>query len=835
MLGQFDQHFSIESLFIISVIAVFVIWFLFRRAGVIRSDSAASNLPASAPLGSKKSRWAETVLLFCVTGTIFVFIATSTSTGGRLLVLDRLNPAFASVNIIVAVCIGVCLLLCILICYFGQASVATIMVGLVLVIYATLLNGPGELLERMAGEKGGERKVTWTINIGGCDVKGAELWVNGVRLGTLPYTTTPEEFKAKVPYWPEEPAEMKNKEDDWIVPSYSPWSSRGKDHNGSRWADFVMPGESSKYWGKHYRDSKEEEKARTYYAQFKYAGEWGYSSGTSGGGSGGKYIYHTNTFFKGVRFPEREKRLETLFDKARLADYSPGDGWFEALETFGEDAVIAIRLLVEIEPQMENILEQWAIRKYNLDQVADRASAWKAFENICTEADTRKFYSTADIAGKAVEMLIPMLDPETLSKRAIKIIRSSNNYGWYRWQLAGKQHFGFADRPEGLRTGAKRTMGEWRGGGRDKLPMHAYALAHAIWKMDEYLDAKDCVNENIIEQKVVPQFLAQNYNDINRIKLAIPIGSIELDKFLIRQNWRTDAENLPRNERLRLQGREINGWLYLLSKLKSPTGDEFRRTQSRLIMQMADSSMERSDMDAAEELGFLFVDLDKGKESMAYRYWPGFSKLSRKHKHYEIQMRYIYLIKMEPVSTVEMYVKALQEFHGGYSDASTAFSKLKKLPEPKKEKVCLALKAALNEDTSNITGWSGSDKNGARDFLLRKLEWILSKQMLAEKVLNDLHCEKPNATPETVGLWLANAEPSHPLIAILAEDENPSLRRSVLDAVKAHPTPENRTILQKLVADDNERVRSAAEETVSELKILTRMASAEFVSSSIAK
>jgi HEAT repeat protein len=93
-------------------------------------------------------------------------------------------------------------------------------------------------------------------------------------------------------------------------------------------------------------------------------------------------------------------------------------------------------------------------------------------------------------------------------------------------------------------------------------------------------------------------------------------------------------------------------------------------------------------------------------------------------------------------------------------------------------------------------------------------------RMLAERVLNDLHSAKPNASPEGVQDWLANAEPAHPLMTMLVQDADPALRMLVLDAIKNHPTPENREILQKLLMDDDEQVKRQAKDTTYELKAL---------------
>jgi hypothetical protein len=809
--------------FTVIVLPVLLVAFLIflRVFGLARPFRPAQFCARSAKSGTWASRCSEALMLTCVGGLVFLFTATNRSTGGYLFTLDQLNPAFAAVNLQLALGAGAGLLLSVLLCLFWRNFAGVLVVSVVLVVYATFLNGPDELLERLGGADAMERQVSWTIQLGACDVDDAELWVNGVHLGSLPYTTTPDEFKAKVPFWAEPPDEMTNDEDRLKTPHYSPRGTSGFDSSWGQWAKIVMPGDSAKHWDRDGEDSQEAEASRSYYARIRFGDEWGYSRGKSGGGGGGRYIYHTNTTISSVRFPQRERRLEMLLDRARLANYRPPDDWFDAIESFGEDAVIAMRRLSATEIQMEEILAQWAYRRYQLGQVADQASAWRTFETICAEADNQGFYSTVSIAGKAVELLCPRLNPETLAKRAIKIIRSVNSYGWNHWYLGGKPHFGYADRARGLRTGARRTTGAWRGGGPDSLPMHAYVVAHAVWKMDEYLDTQDPQLENVIERKVVPAFLAENYDDINLVMLTNAIGSEALDCYLLRRDWRADAKRIPWDHQFHVQGSEVNGWLYLLSILDSPGGESFRQEHAHRIREMADGVTAR--VDAVEELAFLFVDLDKGEKSLACQYWPRFKTLSRRRKRDAIVMQYEYLLRMEPVSTADMYVEAFSELPGDYSRVSGAFKGLKALPDSKRELVTLALRRAVEEDSSHVTGWSGSDPHGARDFLLRDLNAVVSKRMLAERVLKDLHLAMPNAKPEGVKDWLANAEPGHPLMPMLGQDADPALRVLVLDAIKTHPTPANREILQTLLKDDDEQVRGQAEDTGAALSALAEL------------
>ena len=53
---------------------------------------------------------------------------------------------------------------------------------------------------------------------------------------------------------------------------------------------------------------------------------------------------------------------------------------------------------------------------------------------------------------------------------------------------------------------------------------------------------------------------------------------------------------------------------------------------------------------------------------------------------------------------------------------------------------------------------------------------------------------------------------------MLADSDKPEMRKLVLGAIKAHPTPANRQILDKLLKDEDAGVREAAEKVANELQ-----------------
>jgi hypothetical protein len=322
---------------------------------------------------------AEALILLCAALAILVLAAINSSTGGLLLMLDRLRPGFAVTNIVVAVAAAAGVTLGVLIALFGCTSLGVLVATAVLSCYGMVLNGPGDWLESLSPAGSTEIAGTYTLRLSKSNVVGAELYVNGVLLGKTPVVTTFDEFLEKVPYWSEPPKGFRDRTERL------------------KWAQFELP--------------RQQGPERYYYARVKLDGEWGHIEGGGGGGGGGKYTYSAERHFE-VVFAHRQERMEKLLDKARLSDYRVGAEWFEAMETFGQDGPITVRKAMDKEPDMINVLDDWVRWRYELDKVTDTESAWQTFERICAEADTLQSYSTASVAGRAVELLVSRVDGE---------------------------------------------------------------------------------------------------------------------------------------------------------------------------------------------------------------------------------------------------------------------------------------------------------------------------------------------------------------------------------------------------------------------------------------
>ena len=380
--------------------------------------------PAGAPPPDRTTRMTEAAILGIMALGVLLIAATSQSNHGMLLNLDLLFPAAARAHVGVAAGALIGVLISVFITTRGRTVLGTVCAAIVLTAYGLILNGPGELIHAMASHEDSRPIARYTINISGCGVRGADLWVNDVYLGKTPYATTLDEFTKKVPYWPEPPKGLTDKTDSVQVPQYG--APRTYYRSEPTWIEFKLPRRPEPRRDRHKRRratrgrSGEGEQLK-YYARVKYAGEWGYyGGGRGGGGGGGGYRYHAHTHFN-VVFPARQARLESLLNQARLKDYRVDSAWFEAIETYGADGWLALRKAADAEPEMMQVLDQWAIWKHDLSKAVDADSAWSALERIRNEAEDRQMYITADPMGRAVELLIKALKDEDRSVRGLAV------------------------------------------------------------------------------------------------------------------------------------------------------------------------------------------------------------------------------------------------------------------------------------------------------------------------------------------------------------------------------------------------------------------------------
>lgn len=796
---------------LVATAIVAVLWHR-KRAARSRAGRAGRFLPAGASGPDWTARIAEALVLAVVGAAVLVMAATNRGTGGKMLILDELTPAYARVNVMVFASAAAGVLVAVLVGLLWRTWAAALLMAAVLGAYGLILNGPSIPCGWFTSAEALRPVETYTIRATGdqWDIHGAELWVNGVYLGKTPIQTTPAEFLRKVPYWPDPPEDYETDKVD--VPSYGPYGFSTRHHR--RWIRFKAPG---------WRDRPEAD--RTYYARLKYAGEWAAAGSGSGSGGGGAGVTRRSESHFGVVLPQRARRLEGLLDKARLAGYRVGDRWFEAIQTYNEDGWIALRKAAETEPRMWDVFDAWATWRYGLDEAGDGESAWRIFQGICDESEATGKYLTPSVAGRAVELLADKLRVERLVARAEGLIRRAASIVYSHWEMNGRLQFGLIRMSEGQYRGMGTITGSGSGRRGGALPMEAFPVAHAIWMLHERLSAEPASEPNILQRRITPALIRWHWRGHPGMQIAAWLGGPEIERFCLRQDWAASVRfpsRAWREDRMHIGTKGVNRWLYLLANLRSPAGREFRRRHAERLMALADELCDHWRGRWDESLNFLMLDLELGERSLAMRYWPRFSELARrKFGDDALKAQWRYLLTAEPASAPAMYLDAWVRAQMDRYEVVDTVSVLDGLPLAKRQAVVSAIIEHVHKDVRNITSDKPPEK--VREEALVTLQRRMFPMTEADQAVHYLDYLRKDASEDKdtkMALWLAHTRPDHPLVDLLAAQPEAALRLLAIGALRSHPTPARCRGLADLLTDGDPTVRAEAERVADELKAL---------------
>ena len=738
-------------------------------------------------LAGDVAQMAEAVMLLCASLVCWLFTAIYGDIGYSLLVLGELSLARARVCILLAALSLIGILVSCSVAAHRSCRLGVVLCAVLLAAYTALLSDAGGVLSSLVPGKARGPRTVLTFDLTTCDLQGAELYVNGAPLGTLPLTMDEADFVSKVPVWDEAPARIELSDVPEPLRQY-----RASGGMGFRARSLYKGFDLS-----HGLDNQ-------YYAQVKYHGQWCYATGGGGGGSSGVHYVrkHIDLEFVSV---ESEQRLKQLLNHARVKEYDVSESWFDAMEILGGDAVRALLKAEPNEPGFKSLLDQWASRKFSLDSVEDEATAWQAFEDLCQTATQAKAYSTEGLEGRAVALLAPKLNVAQLTREAIRLLRATDFVGWITWQANGKRHFGVKYHDARYACSTQR-MSYYMDDSKGQLPVNGYAVAHALWVR---FRGGDTSVTRILQEQIVPEILIKCYRDPSRYSFLSTIGGPLFERYLLRQNWQAEpkpGDGIPSGPMF--SGHELNGWLFMLANLRTPTGVQFRKTHRERLFHVADQADLQIHPNAID---LLFLNLNQGTDSLAYQYWPRFFDQvigGESRQGMSLEVLFKYLLKLEPVSHPRMYVEAFQAARLDETDIRICLGELSKLPPSKKRSVYSALREAMMQDISHVQGVTGRDQVAVQRDLLSALERTLaSNQEKAEKLYQTLASERSR---HHIAKWLRQVDEDHAIVPLLARSDQAELRRLALYAIESFPSVTHRALLEPLLADTDLQVRGAA-------------------------
>jgi hypothetical protein len=189
-----------------------------------------------------------------------------------------------------------------------------------------------------------------------------------------------------------------------------------------------------------------------------------------------------------------------------------------------------------------------------------------------------------------------------------------------------------------------------------------------------------------------------------------------------------------------------------------------------------------------------------------------------------------YLVRMEPVSTAQQYVDAWRPVTKNQWENQYAIPELASLPPAKRQEVIDAIRKEVESDPRFARGGS---EEAWRGNILRALDDQLPNDVQARQIMEGLvRGGKDDPSPEKIALWLEHTRPDHPLVAMLSGADQPRLRLLAVGALREHPTPEQRKLLDKLLNDADPAVRSAAQAIAERLKALAAERPSRYASDS---
>ncbi len=656
----------------------------------------------------------------------------------------------------------------------------------------------------------------------------AELWVNGVSLGTTPVEITARELLGKVAVWTRESPELRE------LSQPSP-ESQWTDHRG----------ETFRRWGwcpLHFPPDMERSSNLYFKVELNNVVGWssmGLRTRLNSGKPDEMILVKLDTVFA-----QWDQELETLLDRARLNDYATDEAWHHAFRSFGEFGSKLIDECSAAEPPIARLKGADPKLAAMLRNVKDSASAWELLMKIESEARQSCSYDSKSANGLAVDQIVPMLDPVQLVEHALQLLRTTENPDPAGVRYDQKGGFGFATwDEEGINnTGDKSAL---------------FPIAQAVWRLDQALDALpaetsaeratqsmfleeviggpkiykgmadaiDHSSDNLVERVLTPELLRMCYGREDRLRYVDVLGGSTYESFLLRNDWYPPATDPFNGVAIGDHSNYVNKWYNRLMGLRSPLGVEFRRQQLSNLLEIARKGMTRfsfsSDWFSEESMRFLFLDREFSDEqsSLAMQYWRDVKAATADQSvHQSHQIRWEYLGRLWPESTPAMFIEVFQDAVQKHSDYVHLLELPNTMPVADQYRVLLAVIQDQQQTVATIQRVPGDDNNYMAPrqkhlrmiSTLRGLLYHLPCEQAAAQLLADMKAEPDHSWHRSIANFLKYDTTHEDLIRLIAAGDETQLQRDVLPAIQNHPIPERVKLLDGLLKSPDEAVSSAA-------------------------
>lgn len=659
------------------------------------------------------------------------------------------------------------------------------------------------------------------FEIDSADVEGADLWVNGLHLGRTPVELRYDDLLDRISDWTVISDEELNDQESAEVSRLKQQQNPHPYFRLKRWLRVSLPSTGFGLPERIQRRLKRRESSNVF-VRVRFEGEdgsstFGYGINKSDGGPIGLSL--------SFRFPNREDRLQRLLDQARLADYSVDDEWLRNVAEFNDDGWTAVRDSLRTEPAMERVLNHWAEWKHG--PIPSGRAAFDRLMELATAADTEGEYRTASVTGRAVELLATHTFPHQLSAELLRRIDSTTQ-NVIITGINSKARPNTATATTGNISGVGFSELETSMSHRGALLPSTLVLAHAAqaW-LQQHPD--EILQSSQMRDELSAALVRHHRSSDAALELATILRGAMVEQYFIRKAHQMGFREIGAgfaNKLMWNHSGDVNKWWYYAACLDSSAGQAFRRHRQPEILNLAQGIAANVMADESlRRLNFVFLDNDKGERSLAARFWPQFrATLEPGHVMHPAAIKLRYLVKAEPAFSDSELIDAWLTSNDAH-EATECLRELAGLSTAKRTEVLDAMIDLLMEewDDRPFTGDRWTNWKSERQQVICELNRLRFKETddetAATRILAELRSNEVTGSNalfrsrDRFRSWLVEAAAKRPiLVSALTTVEDPKLRLLAIPALKEHPIPAYRKMLQTLREDENESVRAAANE-----------------------
>ncbi len=608
------------------------------------------------------------------------------------------------------------------------------------------------------------------------NIEGAELWLNGEMFGTTPFVMPYSEFQRR-------------------VRSHQQGSHQARDSSFS--TDFIdIRSRLDLRFNAFILSDRFEVRNENERGMFFGFG-W-----TSGGypverrDSGAIRTYDVVMH---VTFPSWEYEIDHLLERARLLNYDVNDAWISAIASYRQRGWWRLRDAAVTEPAFDAILDRWATWQYKIDTRVTQHQVWALVEQIGQEADEIGRFEPDSPAGRALEILSDRVDPQRLVDACKHAMGESSDWGALTVHRPSRI---LPDR--GVRSTITSPNPRRRSDDGSLLRASHTVLEQLIQRVDQHLDSLDDSLDNIVERELTPRLMRRaaklGAHPERFDGLATLLGGSTYESAVFR-HYMTMATRAPRSPRLlEPTSRDEVRALLAVASLRSRFGREFREKHRKMLCWWVRKSRKEPPFLLLPTANGVPIIVDLWSDILTHAAVSAGANSSMA----SVVMTLEAFGAVAPDDLIIRTIEFLAKHRRTYGLNSTLF----KLSPERRDRIMSAV----------VASGLPTFEERLRHYSLANWLSTVPSHAAASAAWEQFHKSADGNVTENYIKYavefrmseIASRNPAPHFLMYVAEHGPTALRREVVNQLQVHLTPARIRVLEKLAADPDEDVRSAA-------------------------